>query len=160
MNRIRIVAVGKIKEKFLTEGIREFVKRLGPFCRLEIIEVDEERMPEAPSQAEKEKALAAEGERLLKKVPASSYLIVLDVAGQLISSEELAQKISSLGTAGQGDITFIIGGAFGLSPAVVAAARERLSFSRMTFTHQMIRLLLVEQVYRAFKIARGEPYHH
>jgi len=160
MNRIRIVAVGKIKEKFLTEGIREFVKRLGPFCRLEIIEIDEERMPDSPSQAEKEKALAAEGERLLKKVQPSSYLIVLDVAGQLISSEELAQKISSLGTAGHGDITFIIGGAFGLSPAVVAAARERLSFSRMTFTHQMVRLLLVEQVYRAFKIARGEPYHH
>ena len=160
MNRIHIVAVGKIKEKYLAEGIREFVKRLGPFCRLEILEVDEERMPDAPSQAEKEKALAAEGERLLKKVPASSYLIVLDVAGQSISSEELAQKIASLGTAGQGDVTFIIGGAFGLSPAVVAAARERLSFSRMTFTHQMIRLLLAEQIYRAFKITRGEKYHN
>lgn len=160
MNRIRIIAVGKIKEKYLAEGIREFVKRLGPFCRLEIIEVDEERMPEDPSEAEKTKVLAAEGERLLKKVPPSSYLIVLDVAGQSVSSEELAKKISSLGTAGQGDISFMIGGAFGLSPAVVAAARERLSFSRMTFTHQMIRLLLVEQVYRAFKIARGEKYHN
>ena len=160
MNRIRIVAVGKIKEKYLMDGIREFDKRLGPFCKLEIIEVDEERMPESPSAAEKEKTLAAEGERLLKKVPESSYLIVLDVAGKNISSEELAKKITELGTAGQGDITFLIGGAFGLSPAVVAAARERLSFSRMTFTHQMIRLLLVEQIYRAFKIARGEPYHN
>jgi 23S rRNA (pseudouridine1915-N3)-methyltransferase len=159
VNRIRIVAVGKIKEKYLTEGIREFVKRLGPLCKLEIIEADEERMPEDPSPAEKEKTLAAEGERLLKKVPASSYLIVLDVAGKSLSSEELAEKISSLGTAGHGDITFIIGGAFGLSSAVIAAARERLSFSRMTFTHQMIRLLLVEQIYRAFKIARGEKYH-
>lgn len=159
MNRIRIVAVGKIKEKYLTEGIREFVKRLGPLCRLEITEVDEERMPEDPSPAEKEKTLAAEGERLLKKVPASTYLIVLDVLGQPMSSEEIAKKISALGTAGNGDITFIIGGAFGLSPAVLAAARERLSFSRMTFTHQMIRLLLVEQIYRAFKIARGEKYH-
>ena len=99
-------------------------------------------------------------EALLKKVPESSYLIVLDVAGKNISSEELAKKITELGTAGQGDITFLIGGAFGLSPAVVAAARERLSFSRMTFTHQMIRLLLVEQIYRAFKIARGEKYHN
>ena len=159
MNRIRIVAVGKIKEKYLTDGIREFEKRLGPFCKLEIIEVDEERMPESPSAAEKEKSLAAEGERLLKKVPPTSYLIVLDVAGQLLSSEDLAKKIAALGTAGHGDITFLIGGAFGLSPAVVAAARERLSFSRMTFTHQMIRLLLVEQVYRAFKINAREPYH-
>ncbi len=159
MHRIRIIAVGKIKEKYLAEGIREFGKRLGPFCRLEILEIDEERMPDEPSQAEKEKVLIAEGERLLKKVPESSYLIVLDVAGKNISSEELAKKITELGTAGQGDITFLIGGAFGLSPAVVAAARERLSFSRMTFTHQMIRLLLVEQIYRAFKIARGEKYH-
>ena len=159
MNRIRIVAVGKIKEKYLTEGIREFAKRLGPLCKLEIVEIDEERMPDDPSPAEKEKVLAAEGERLLKKVPSATYLIVLDVAGQSISSEELAKKIAGLGTAGHGDITFLIGGAFGLSPAVIAAARERLSFSRMTFTHQMIRLLLVEQIYRAFKIIRGEKYH-
>ena len=132
MNRIHIVAVGKIKEKYLTEGIREFVKRLGPLCKLEILEVDEERMPDDPSPAEKAKALAAEGERLLKKVPQSSYLIVLDVAGQAASSEQLAEKITMLGTAGHGDITFIIGGAFGLSPAVTGAARERLSFSRST----------------------------
>jgi 23S rRNA (pseudouridine1915-N3)-methyltransferase len=159
MYRIRIVAVGKIKEKYLVEGIREFVKRLGPFCHMDIIEVDEVRMPDDPSQAEKEKTLSAEGERLLKKIPESSYLIVLDVAGKNLSSEELAEKITALGTAGQGDITFIIGGAFGLSPAVVAAARERLSFSRMTFTHQMVRLLLIEQIYRAFKSNRGENYH-
>ena len=152
--------MGKIKEKYLTEGIREFEKRLGPFCRLEISEVDEERMPDDPSEAEKAKVISAEGERLLKKVPQSSYLIVLDVGGQSISSEELAKKISALGAAGQGDIAFVIGGAFGLSPAVAAAARERFSFSRMTFTHQMIRLLLVEQVYRAFKIMRGEKYHN
>ena len=95
MNRIRIVAVGKIKEKYLTEGIREFVKRLGPLCKLEIVEIDEERMPDDPSPAEKEKVLAAEGERLLKKVPPTTYLIVLDVAGQPASSEELAKKIVS-----------------------------------------------------------------
>ncbi len=105
MNRIRIVAVGKIKEKYLTEGIREFVKRLGPLCKLEIIEIDEERMPDDPSPAEKDKTLAAEGERLLKKVPASTYLIVLDVVGQPLSSEELSKKIAALGTAGHGDIT-------------------------------------------------------
>ena len=159
MMRIRIVAVGKIKEKYLTEGIREFVKRLGPLCRLEIVEIDEERMPEDPSQAEKQKALAMEGERALKQVPKDSFLIVLDVAGKNPSSEELAAKLADLGTRGDSDVTFMIGGAFGLSPAVIAAARERLSFSRMTFTHQMARLFLVEQIYRAFKINRGEKYH-
>lgn len=157
--RITIVAVGKIKEKYLSAGIAEFTKRLGPFCRLDISEVDEERMPENPSAAEKAKVLAREGEKILRQVRDSSYLIVLDVAGKQLSSEELAGKMDALALNGQSDITFVIGGAFGLSPAVVAAASERLSFSKMTFTHQMIRLLLVEQVYRAFKISRGEPYH-
>lgn len=157
--RISIVCAGKIKEKYLTAGIAEFVKRLTPFCRLEIVEVDEERMPDNPSDAERTKALAKEGERLLKSVRESSYLIVLDVAGKQLSSEELAAKFDTLAVSGQSDVTFIIGGAFGLSTGVRQAAKERLSFSKMTFTHQMIRLLLVEQVYRAMKIRRGEPYH-
>ena len=144
----------------MVEGIREFVKRLTPLCKLEIVEVAEERMPEDPSATEKTKTIAAEGERLLKQIPKDTYVIVLDVSGRNLSSEELASKFESLAVSGSGDITFIIGGAFGLSPAVIAAARERLSFSRMTFTHQMIRLLLVEQIYRAFKIMRGEPYHN
>ena len=157
--RISIVGAGKIKEKYLTAGIAEFVKRLAPFCRLEIVEVDEERMPDNPSDAERTKALAKEGERLLKSVRESSYLIVLDVAGKQLSSEELAAKFDALAINGQSDMTFIIGGAFGLSAEVRQAAKERLSFSKMTFTHQMIRLLLVEQIYRAMKIRRGEPYH-
>jgi len=156
---ITIVAVGKIKEKYLTAGIDEFRKRLGPYCRLEIIEIDEERMPNAPSAADKAKALEREGERLLKQVRAGSHLIVLDVAGRQCSSEEFAGKIALLGVEGSSDITFAIGGAFGLAPAVLAAAKERLSFSKMTFTHQMVRFFLVEQIYRAFKINRGEPYH-
>lgn len=157
--RISIITAGKIKEKYLTAGIAEFVKRLGPYCRLEVIEVDEERMPENPSDAEKTKALAKEGERLLKAVRDSSYLMVLDVAGKPLSSEELSAKLDKLGLEGQSDLTFIIGGAFGLSDEVRKAAKERLSFSKLTFTHQMIRLLLVEQIYRAFRISRGEPYH-
>ena len=157
--RISIIGAGKIKEKYLTAGIAEFVKRLVPFCRLEIVEVDEERMPDNPSDAERTKALAKEGERLLKSVRDSSYLIVLDVAGKQLSSEELAAKFDALAINGQSDMTFIIGGAFGLSAEVRQAAKERLSFSKMTFTHQMIRLLLVEQIYRAMKIRRGEPYH-
>ena len=157
--RISIIGAGKIKEKYLTAGIAEFVKRLVPFCRLEIVEVDEERMPDNPSAAEQAKTLAKEGERLLKSVRDASYLIVLDVAGKQLSSEELADKFESMAVSGQSDITFIIGGAFGLPDEVRQAAKERLSFSKMTFTHQMIRLLLVEQIYRAMKIWRGEPYH-
>jgi 23S rRNA (pseudouridine1915-N3)-methyltransferase len=158
--RITIAAVGKIKEKYLTAGIAEFIKRLTPFCRLEIVEVAEERMPEDPSAAEKAKVLAREGERLLKSVRPGSHLIVLDVNGSQLSSEALAAKLDALALSGASDITFIIGGAFGLSLDVLAAAKERLSFSKMTFTHQMVRLLMVEQLYRAFKISRGEPYHH
>ncbi len=157
--KITIIAVGKIKEKYLTMGIAEFIKRLTPYCRLVIIEVDEERMPEHPSDAEKAKVLLKEGKRMLRYVKESSHLIILDVIGKQASSEELAEKISDMGISGKSDITFIIGGAFGLSPELLKIAKERLSFSKMTFTHQMIRLLLVEQIYRAFKINRGEPYH-
>lgn len=157
--QIKIVAVGKIKEKYLTMGIAEFTKRLTPFCRLSIVEVDEERMPENPSEAEKTKALTREGERMLKHMKDGTHLIVLDVIGKQASSEQLAENLNHLGLCGKSNITFAIGGAFGLSPELIKAADERLSFSKMTFTHQMIRLLLVEQVYRAFKINRGEPYH-
>ena len=157
--RITILAVGKIKEKYLRDGIAEFVKRLGPFCRLEIKELDEERMPDDPSAAQKQQALAREGERLLKHIPQGSRVFVLDVIGKQQSSEELAETFSSLAVDGDSSLTFIIGGAFGLSEDVRKAAHVRLSFSKMTFTHQMIRLLLVEQIYRAFKIWRGDPYH-
>lgn len=157
--KISIVAVGKIKEKYLSAGIAEFVKRLSPYCRLDICEVDEERMPDNPSEAEKIKVLAKEGERLLKYVREGSYLVVLDVAGKQKSSEELADDFAAKAIGGQSDITFIIGGAFGLSAQVRQAAQERLSFSKFTFTHQMVRLLLVEQIYRAMKIWRGEKYH-
>ena len=152
--KISIVASGKIKEKYLRDGINEFVKRLKPFTQLEFIEINEEKMKDNPSPSEKKATLIAEGERLLKKVPANSYLIVLDVFGKDISSE-----IDKLTLSGQSHITFLIGGAFGLSEEVRKRADERISFSRMTFTHQMIRLLLVEQIYRAFKISRGEKYH-
>jgi len=157
--KINLVCAGKIKEKYLTQGIAEFTKRLTPFCKLDIMEISEEKMPDNPSLAEKDKVLNAEGERLLRQVPKGSFLIVLDVVGQALSSEELSAKIDSLGLGGHGQLTFLIGGPFGLSDAVRRAADERISFSRLTFTHQMIRLLLVEQIYRAFKISRGEKYH-
>ena len=157
--KITIVAAGKIKEKYLAQGIAEFLKRLTPFAQVKIAEIHEEKMKENPSEAEKQKTLTLEGERLLRQVPAGSYLIVLDVYGKALSSEELSARMDALALAGRSSITFLIGGAFGLSQEVRTAADELLSFSRMTFTHQMVRLLLVEQIYRAFKISRGEKYH-
>lgn len=157
--RITIVAVGKIKERYLSEGIGEFAKRLAPFCRLDTVELGEEKMPDSPSAADKARCLAREGERILKAVRPASHLIVLDRGGARLSSEDLAARLDALALAGRSDLTFVIGGAFGLAPAVLAAAAETISFSALTFTHQMIRLLLVEQLYRAFKISRGEPYH-
>lgn len=156
---IRIIGIGKIKEKYLSQGIAEFTKRLTPYCRLVITELGEEKMPEHPSQAEKIKVIEKEGERIIKALRPTSYVILLDVVGKAISSESLAEKLSDLALVGKSEVTFIIGGAFGLSDAVRQAADERISFSKMTFTHQMIRLLLVEQIYRAYKINRGEPYH-
>mgnify|MGYP003592889567 CR=1 FL=1 len=157
--KITIVTAGKLKERYLSQGIGEFLKRLTPFAQMKIVEIHEEKMKENPSEAEKQKTLSLEGERLLRQVPDGSYLIVLDVYGKELSSEELAARMDQLGLQGRSSITFLIGGAFGLSKEVRAAADELLSFSRMTFTHQMVRLLLVEQIYRAFKINRGEKYH-
>ena len=157
--KITIVCAGKLKERYLTAGITEYKKRLVPFTQFEIREIHEEKMLENPSEAEKQQVLAREGERLLKQVPDGSYLYVLDVYGEEKSSEELSAELASLMTQGRSSITFLIGGAFGLSEAVRRAADCRLSFSRMTFTHQMVRLLLTEQIYRAFKIMRGEKYH-
>lgn len=157
--KITIVTAGKIKEKYLTAGINEFLKRLGPFANVKIVEINEEKMKDNPSEAEKQQTLQQEGQRLLRQVPEGSYLFVLDVYGQQLSSEKLAAKLDSLALQGHSNITFLIGGAFGLSEEVRQAADFRLSFSPMTFTHQMIRLLLVEQIYRCFKINRGEKYH-
>ena len=157
--KITIACVGKIKEKYLTAGIEEFTKRLTPFCKLETVAISEERMPEDPSPAEKEQVLGRETERLLAVIPQNSYVIVLDVKGKLISSEELAAKFDKLALDGNSHITFVIGGAFGYTDALRKRSDETISFSRMTFTHQMIRLLLIEQIYRAFKISRGEKYH-
>ena len=157
--KIRIVAVGKLKEKYLREGVAEYAKRLAPFASVELLETREEYMAENPSEAQSQQTLAKEGERLLRLVQERSFLIVLDVKGKLLSSEALAKELASLALQGQSDLTFLIGGAFGLSPAVRERADLRISFSPMTFTHQMVRLLLYEQIYRAFKINRGEKYH-
>lgn len=157
--KITIACVGKIKEKYLTAGIEEFSKRLTPFCKLETLAINEERMPDNPSPAEKQQVLERETQRLLAIIPANSYVILLDVIGKQLSSPELAAKLDELALAGNSHITFVIGGAFGYTDALHKRADLALSFSKMTFTHQMIRLLLIEQIYRAFKISRGEKYH-
>ena len=157
--KITIACVGKIKEKYLTAGIDEFTKRLTPFCKLETVTINEEKMPDNPSPAEKEQVLEKETQRLLAIIPENSYVILLDVIGKQLSSPELASKIDALALNGNSHITFVIGGAFGYTDTLRKRADYALSFSKMTFTHQMIRLLLIEQIYRAFKISRGEKYH-
>ena len=143
----------------MTAGIEEFTKRLTAYCKLETISITEERMPDEPSAAQKEQVLAKETTRLLAIIPENSYVIVLDVIGKQLSSPELANKFSDLAVNGKSHITFVIGGAFSYTDALRKRADLCISFSKMTFTHQMIRLLLVEQIYRAFKIKQGEKYH-
>ena len=157
--KISIVCAGKLKETYLRDGIAEYEKRLRPYVDVQIREIAEERMKEHPSAAEKAGVLRREGERLLAQVPKDAYLIVLDVGGTAYSSEELAAKIDRLAVTGESHIAFLIGGPFGLADELRRRADLRLSFSHFTLPHQLIRLFLVEQIYRAFKINRGEPYH-
>lgn len=157
--KITIACVGKLKEKYLTAGVEEYAKRLQPFCKLEITSISEEKMPQDPSDAEKEQVLAKETERLLKLIPEHSYVFLLDLQGQELTSPGLAAKMDDLALRGESHLTFVIGGAFGYTDELRRRADFRWSFSKLTFTHQMIRLLLVEQIYRAFKISHGEKYH-
>ena len=157
--KYHIITIGKIKEKYLTAGMDEFLKRLRPYGQVEITIMPEEKMPDNPSEAQKRQVLEKEGEKLLRHVRVGSHLFVLDVQGQLISSEELSEKFSALALHGCSELSFIIGGPFGLSEQVCRQADSRISFGRITLTHQMIRLLLLEQIYRAIKIQRHEPYH-
>ena len=157
--RIRIVAVGKIKEKFLQEGIAEYEKRLRPYVKLQVVEISDEKRPSPTSPATDSAAKEKEGVRILAAIPKGSYVISLDVKGQSCSSEELAASLSERELFVQNQMAFVIGGDVGLSPAVLARSDLRISLSKMTFTHPMARLLLLEQVYRAFRIIRGEPYH-
>lgn len=156
---ISIVTVGKLKEKYLKLGIDEYTKRLSSYSKIEIIEVPDEKAPEILSDAEMLQVKKKEGERILAKVPTDAHVIALAIEGKQKSSEELADTIDKLGTYGKSKVTFIIGGSLGLSDEVLNRANDKLSFSKMTFPHQLMRLILVEQVYRAFRINRGEPYH-
>ena len=157
--RINIVCVGKIKEKYLKLGIDEFKKRLSKYCKLEIIELEDEKAPENLSDKEMLMIKEKEGKKRLSKIKDNSYVIALAIDGKNLSSEELAETINKLGVRGISNITFVIGGSLGLSDEVLSRADYKLSFSKMTFPHQLMRLILLEQVYRAYRINNGEPYH-
>ena len=157
--RINIVCVGKIKEKYLKLGIDEFKKRLSKYCKLEIIELEDEKAPENLSDKEMLMIKEKEGKKILSKIKDNSYVIALAIDGKNLSSEELAETINKLGVRGISNITFVIGGSLGLSDEVLSRADYKLSFSIMTFPHQLMRLILLEQVYRAYRINNGEPYH-
>ena len=153
---IKILAVGKIKEKFHKEAVSEIVKRLSPYCSFSIVEIDAEPITDDNCY---EKYMTLEGERILSKIKSDSYVITLEIKGKSFSSEEFAQKIKEISLCGRNEIVFVIGGANGLSEEVSKRADLKLSFSKMTFTHQMARIILIEQIYRAFKIINNENYH-
>lgn len=156
---INIVCVGKLKERYWTDAVTEYLKRLSRYCRMEIVELKEARLLDHASPAEEEQVKTVEGESILRSLSADSYVIALDVKGKQLSSEQLSEKIENLALEGRSTVDFIIGGSLGLSEAVRKRADFRLSFSAMTFPHQMMRVILLEQIYRAFKISRNEPYH-
>ncbi|MCY9150893.1 23S rRNA (pseudouridine(1915)-N(3))-methyltransferase RlmH [Bacillus haynesii] len=156
---ISIVAIGKLKEKYLKQGIDEYIKRLSAYAKVDIIEMPDEKAPENLSDQDMKIVKDKEGERILSKISPDAHVIALAIEGKMKSSEELADNMDRLATYGKSKVNFVIGGSLGLSDAVLKRANEKLSFSRMTFPHQLMRLILLEQVYRAFRINRGEPYH-
>ena len=157
--QITIISVGKLKERYLIEGINEYKKRLSAYTKVQLIEVNDEKAPENLSPAEMEILKQKEGERILNHIKDDQYVIALAIEGKSYNSEELAKEIDNLITYGKSNIAFVIGGSLGLSNQVTNRADLLLSFSKMTFPHQLMKLILLEQIYRAFKINRGEPYH-
>lgn len=157
--KIQILCVGKLKEKYLKDGIAEYLKRLQRYAVVEIIEVADEQTPDNASAAEEAQIKAKEGQRLMKYIKDDTYLIALAIEGNMLTSEQLAAKFEKLALDGHSHITMVIGGSLGLDPAIVQRADYLLSFSKMTFPHQLMRLILTEQIYRSYRIIKGEPYH-
>lgn len=157
--KIKIITVGKLKEKYLVQGINEYLKRLQSYAKVEMIEVSDEKAPENLSEAEMLQVKSKEGERILAKISDNEYVFVLAINGKQFSSEEFSKEIEQLGINGKSQLTFVIGGSLGLSDDVVKRSQKQLSFGKLTYPHQLMRLVLVEQIYRGFRIMRGEPYH-
>ncbi|KRN86284.1 rRNA large subunit methyltransferase [Carnobacterium maltaromaticum] len=151
--------MGKLKEKYLKMGIDEYTKRLGAYCKIELIEVSDEKAPEKLSEAEMLQVKEKEGERILAKIPENAYVFALAIEGKQRTSEEFSKEIEQLGIQGKSNLVFVIGGSLGLSQAVMKRSNTPISFGKMTLPHQLMRLVLVEQVYRGFRIMKGEPYH-
>lgn len=157
--KITIICVGKIKEKFLKDAVSEYEKRLSRYCKLEIIEVEDEKTPDKASETEEKQIRQREAERILKYVREDAYVITLEIAGKMYDSVEFAGNLAKLGVKGHGHLQFIIGGSLGLHENVCGRANEAVSFSKMTFPHQLMRVILLEQIYRGYRINNGEPYH-
>lgn len=157
--KITVITVGKIKEKYLKDAIAEYSKRLSKYCKLEIIEVDDEKTPDHASEVMENGIRSKEAERILKHIKDDAYVITLEINGKQVSSEELADKVDKLGIQGISHIAFVIGGSIGLGEEVLRRSDFALSFSKMTFPHQLMRVILLEQVYRSYRIINGEPYH-
>ncbi|MDU7028227.1 23S rRNA (pseudouridine(1915)-N(3))-methyltransferase RlmH [Robinsoniella peoriensis] len=157
--KITLITVGKIKEKYFTEAIKEYAKRLSRYCKLEILELADEKTPDGASEAEEMQIKAKEGERILKAIKEGTYVFALAIQGKKTSSEDFADTINRLGIGGDSHLMFIIGGSLGLDERVLKRADRLISFSDMTFPHQLMRVILLEQIYRSYRIIQNEPYH-
>ncbi len=157
--RVTILTVGKIKESYLRDAIKEYAKRLGKYCKLEILEVTDEKTPDSLSTTAAELVRKKEGERLLKSLPKDAYIITLEISGKQLTSEEFSQKIENLAVQGVSHLVFVIGGSLGLGQNILQKSDFAMSFSKMTYPHQLMRVILLEQIYRGYRIANGEPYH-
>ena len=157
--KITVITVGKIKEKYLKDAIAEYSKRLSRYCKLEILEVADEKTPDGASEIVEENIREKEGERILKLIKEDAYVITLEISGKMLTSEELADRIETLGIQGKSHLVFVIGGSIGLGREVLRRSDYALSFSKMTFPHQLMRVILLEQIYRSYRIINGEPHH-
>lgn len=157
--KITLITVGKIKEKYLKDAIAEYSKRLSRYCKLEIVEVADEKTPDNASDTVEDAIRDKEGERIQKYIKEDAYVITLEIAGKMLTSEEMAEKIEKLGVQGTSHIIFIIGGSIGLGREILKRSDYALSFSKMTFPHQLMRVILLEQIYRSYRIINHEPYH-
>ncbi len=159
MIKIKLITLGKLKEKYLREAVEEYSKRLSSYAKTDIVELEPVRLAESPSEAEIQKALSTEAEMIKKKIPENSFTVAMCIEGKQISSEKLSEALFSQINSGVGNLVFIIGSSFGLSDEIKATSNLKLSFSKMTFPHQLFRVMLLEQIYRSFKISEGSKYH-
>ena len=157
--KITVISVGKIKEKYFTGAIEEYAKRLSRYCKLELIEVADEKTPDGASEGLELQIKEKEGERILQKIPDGAFVVALAIDGKMLDSEELAGQMERWNVSGISHVVFLIGGSLGLAPTVLKRADYKLSFSKMTFPHQLMRVILLEQIYRSFRIRNHEPYH-